>query len=72
MRKMVSPVDVFFAICGGEMKDIMIIEALNKILILAFEKIREIVNISKEIVDQIMDIILGIVIEKYHLKRCVA
>ncbi len=63
------PVEKFFAICGGEMKDITIIEVLNIILIFAFEKIRAIVKISKEIVDQIMDIFLGIVIEKYHLKR---
>ncbi len=52
-----------------EMEDITIIEALNRILMLAFEKIRAIQNISKEIVDQILDIFMGIVIEKYHLKR---
>ena len=55
-----------------EMNDITIIEALNRIFILAFEKIRELENISKETVDQIIDIFLGLAMEKYHLKRNVA
>jgi hypothetical protein len=55
-----------------EMKDITIFEALNRILILTFEKIRGLECISKEVVDQIMGVFMGIVIENYHLKRSAA
>lgn len=53
-----------------EMDDITIMEALYRILNIVFDKIKQIENISKEIVDKILDIFLGIVIEKYHLKQC--
>lgn len=55
-----------------EMKDITIVEALYRILVLAFEKIRDLEYVSKEIIDKIFDIFMGIVIEKYHLKRLAA
>jgi SRSO17 transposase len=52
-----------------EMDDITIMEALYRILNIIFDEIRQIEYISKEIVDKIMDILLGIVIEKYHFKQ---
>jgi len=55
-----------------EIEDITIFEALSRILVLAFDKLRGTDGISKEVAEQIMDIFMGIVIEKYKLKRCVA
>lgn len=55
-----------------EIQDITILEALNRILILAFEKIRGLECLSKDTVDKIMDILMGIVIENYQLKRIAA
>lgn len=50
-----------------EMEDITVIEALNRILILAFEKIRELDDISKEKIDEILDIFMGVVMKEYGL-----
>lgn len=54
-----------------EMKDITIFEALQRILILVYKKIRELTDICKETINEIFNIFMGIVIEKYQLK-CVA
>jgi len=50
-----------------EMEDITVLEALNRILILAFEKIRELDDISKEKIDEILDIFMGVVMKEYGL-----
>ncbi len=50
------------------MQDITLIDALNLIFALLLAKIREIDNISKENIDQIYDVFIGIVIEKFNLK----
>jgi hypothetical protein len=55
-----------------EMKDITIFEALNRILVLVFEQIRELDDISKETIDKIFDIFMGVVIKKYNLKLLTA
>ena len=55
-----------------EMEDITIYEALNRILLMAFERIRELGIVSKEIIDRIMDVFMGIVIERYQIKQNVA
>jgi hypothetical protein len=55
-----------------EMKDITIVEALNRILVLAFEKIRSLDGISKEFIDKILDILMGTIIENYQFKNFVA
>lgn len=54
-----------------EMKDITLAEALVKIMALAFEKIRALKEISEDIINQLLDIFMGIVMEKYQLK-CLA
>ena len=55
-----------------ELEDITVLEALGRIMVMAFEKIRELDSISKETIDKILDIFMGIVIENYQLKRSAA
>lgn len=55
-----------------EMEDITILEALYRILEMAAEKIRGLNGISKNIIDSIIEIFMGIVIEKFHLKKYAA
>lgn len=52
-----------------EIKDITVFEALNKILVLVFEKLREMEYICNETIEKIIDIFMGIALEKYQLKE---
>lgn len=52
-----------------EMKDITVMDALNRIMLLAFEKIKELNYVSKEIAEKILDVFMGIALENYKLKR---
>jgi len=50
-----------------EMEDITLFEALNKIIILAFDKINNLQIVDRETINQIIDVFMGIVLEKYQL-----
>jgi hypothetical protein len=50
-----------------EMKDISLIEALTRILTLAIEKIRELPEVTKKLVDEIIMIFMGLALEKFKL-----
>lgn len=61
--------------CGGvfhetiqEMKDITLMEAINMIIMFVCEKIKKIQELSREIIEEIIDIMLGAVTEKFGLK----
>lgn len=55
-----------------EMKDITVLDALNRIMFLAFEKIKELKYVSKEIAENILDVFMAIANDKYKLKRITA
>jgi len=52
-----------------EMEDITIVQAFYRIMELAFNRLTEVTGFSKDIIDAILDIFMGIIIEKYHLKN---
>ena len=52
----------------GELKDISIIDALVRIIGLAFNKIREIKDLSEKIIDELIEIFVGLALEKYGIK----
>lgn len=51
-----------------EMEDITVVEALSKIIILAMRKINDLQIVDKETINQIIDVFMGIMLEKYHFK----
>ena len=51
-----------------EMKDITLIEAINMIIMFVCEKIKKIQELSREIIEEIINIMLGAVTEKFGLK----
>jgi len=54
-----------------ELKDISIIDALVRLIGLAFKKIREIEDISENILDELINIFVGLAMKKYGLKLSV-
>ena len=56
----------------GEMKDNTIVDSLVKILSLAFDKLREFSNVTEEFLNEMIDIFLGLVMEKFGMKICLA
>jgi hypothetical protein len=55
-----------------EMKDITVAEALIRILALAFKKIRDMDELSEEIISRMLDIFMGLVMENYQNKALAA
>jgi hypothetical protein len=55
-----------------ELKDISIIDALARLIGLAFKKIRDIMDVSDKILNDMINVFVGLVTEKYGLKLYVA
>jgi len=59
---------LFYACCE-EMKDLTLVEALNRILALALEKVRHAGEFSETVINQMLDAIMGAAIEMINLSR---
>jgi hypothetical protein len=56
----------------SELNDITIIDAIVRIIGLAFKKIRETMDISEKIMEELINIFVGLVLEKYSLRISMA
>jgi hypothetical protein len=60
--------ELFYACCD-EIKDLSLLEALQRIIALAIYKLRNINELSNQLVQNMLDALMGSVIELFNLKK---